>query len=173
MIDLDHLETLAKAATFDNWVVQSTYGGERLMDEMSDTPFSCILPENGSWPEDTICEVWGTEHDDEANAAYIAAVNPVAILALIAEVRALREDAIPTGVRIESYSIPDAGFDIIRTEQRTGPAKWKVFNGGYCLTKVGEWEWEPMPSSRTDEFIERCRFNSAKEAIDAARREKE
>jgi hypothetical protein len=100
---------------------------------------------------------------EPAEPKFIAAIDE-----LIAEVRRLREGAALPGVRIESCSIPEAGFDIIRTEQRTGPAKWKVLNGGYCLTKTGDWEWEPLPSSRTDEFIERCRFNSAQEAIDAA-----
>lgn len=92
-----------------------------------------------------------------------------AILALIAEVRALREDAGLHGARIERYSIPKSGVEIIRADQRTGPAKWKVFKEGYCLAKSGDWEYEPMPSSRTDDFIERCRFDSAQEAITAAR----
>jgi hypothetical protein len=90
-------------------------------------------------------------------------------IALKAEVRALREDAVGPGVRVESYSIPESEIEIIRAKQRTGPDKWKAIHGGYCLTKSGEWEWEPMPSSRTDDFIERCRFDSAQEAIDAAR----
>jgi hypothetical protein len=90
-------------------------------------------------------------------------------LALEAEVRALREDAVSQGVRIERYSVPESGIEIIRTDQRTGPAKWKVFKDGYCLSKFGGWEYEPMPSSRTDDFIERCRFDSAQKAIDAAR----
>lgn len=77
------------------------------------------------------------------------------------------DEAVPN-VRIESYSLPDAGLDIIRAEQRTGPAKWKVSNGGYCLTKTGDWEFEPIPSNRTDDFIARCRFDTDHEAIDAA-----
>lgn len=97
------------------------------------------------------------------------AATPVNILALIAEVRALRESAGLHGVRIERYSIPESGTEIIRTDQRTGPAKWKVYKEGYCLAKSGDWEYEPMPSSRTDDFIERCRFDSAQEAITAAR----
>ena len=43
--------------------------------------------------------------------------------------------------------------------------KWAVRKGGNCLTKTGEWEWEPMPSSRTDDFYERCRFESLEKAL--------
>jgi hypothetical protein len=111
----------------------------------------------------------GEDRDAYQVCNFYNALTPDVALSLIAEVRRLREGAALPGVRIESYSIPQAGFDIIRTEQRTGPAKWKVLNGGYCLTKTGDWEWEPLPSSRTDEFIQRCRFDSAQEAIDAAR----
>lgn len=37
--------------------------------------------------------------------------------------------------------------------------KFAVKHGGMVLTKEGEWEYEPMPSSRTDEFKERTRFD--------------
>jgi hypothetical protein len=36
-----------------------------------------------------------------------------------------------------------------------------------CLNSEGEWEWQPMPSNRTDEFFERCRFKSFEEAVKA------
>ena len=28
-----------------------------------------------------------------------------------------------------------------------------------CLNKYGHWEYEPLPSSRDDAFMSRCRFN--------------
>jgi hypothetical protein len=40
---------------------------------------------------------------------------------------------------------------------------------GNVLNKAGDWEWEPMPSSRDDEFLSRCRFETAEQAIAAAR----
>lgn len=55
------------------WSVQTHYGDERFHDEDSDSNYCVVLPEAGSFPEDSICEVWGTEHDDEANARVIAA----------------------------------------------------------------------------------------------------
>lgn len=39
---------------------------------------------------------------------------------------------------------------------------------GYCLNKKGRWEFEPMPSSRTEKFLKRCRFPTAKLAMAAA-----
>lgn len=47
-----------------------------------------------------------------------------------------------------------------------GHGKWAVRSGGQCFNKQGEWEYEPLPSSRDDEFLERCRFNSFIEAKD-------
>ncbi len=53
------------------WVFITTKDGEKMRDEY-ERPFSIVLPDCGSYPEDIICEVWGAEHDDEANARLIA-----------------------------------------------------------------------------------------------------
>jgi hypothetical protein len=61
-----------------------------------------------------------------------------------------------------------SGSDAIhieRAKQIEGPAKWAVRRHGDCLNKQGEWEYEPMPSSRDDEFLARCRFDSPAEAL--------
>ena len=39
-----------------------------------------------------------------------------------------------------------------------GDGKWAIINGGMCWTRDGEWEYESMPSNRTDEFIARTRY---------------
>lgn len=36
--------------------------------------------------------------------------------------------------------------------------------GGECLNKNGEWEHEPLPSNRDEQFLERCRFDSYTQA---------
>lgn len=46
---------------------------------------------------------------------------------------------------------------------------WKVMQNGNALAKDGTWECEPIPSSRDEEFYERCRFDTFSEAMDAAR----
>lgn len=38
---------------------------------------------------------------------------------------------------------------------------------GQCLNKNSEWEFEPIPSNRTEEFYQRCRFSSMVEAFAA------
>lgn len=82
------------------------------------------------------------------------------------------QDAVDA-VIVDAYAFPTADLyadeiKIQRTRQIEGPALWKVMDKGNCLNKSGEWEWEPMPSSRDDEFLARCRFDTADEAIRAA-----
>jgi hypothetical protein len=42
---------------------------------------------------------------------------------------------------------------------------WAIVGDGHCLAHDGEWEYEPFPSSRTEEFFERCRWATAIEAL--------
>lgn len=46
---------------------------------------------------------------------------------------------------------------------------WAVRRDGFVLNRDFEWEWEPMPSSRDDEFLARCRWQLAS-ALEAASR---
>lgn len=49
----------------------------------------------------------------------------------------------------------------------TGPSKFAIRSAGRsCLNKLGEWEYEPFPSNRTDDFLERCRYDSLEEAVE-------
>ena len=52
-----------------------------------------------------------------------------------------------------------------RRPQRTGSNLWAIVDHGACLDKEGSWIIEPQPSSRTDAFLARCRFDSAEEAL--------
>jgi hypothetical protein len=63
----------------------------------------------------------------------------------------------------------DAGGEvrIDACRQRDGKTMWAVRNGFGCLNADGEFEYEPMPSSRDDEFLARCRFPSAQDALHA------
>jgi hypothetical protein len=55
-------------------------------------------------------------------------------------------------VTIESVARPD------------GPDRFAIRRGGAVLAKDGEWEYEPIPSSRDDDFFARCRYDSLEEA---------
>ena len=48
--------------------------------------------------------------------------------------------------------------------------KWCVRRRGDCLNHDAEWEWEPSPSNRNDEFYARCRFGTLAEAVAAYNR---
>ena len=51
------------------------------------------------------------------------------------------------------------------SKQRDGTDLWAIRERGYCLNKNGEWEYEPLPSSRTKAFIKFCRWESADAAL--------
>ena len=56
------------------------------------------------------------------------------------------------------------------TVSNRGRAHWAVVQDGILnLNKDGQWQWEPQPSSRDDEFLAACRFESLAEAMAAAR----
>ena len=42
--------------------------------------------------------------------------------------------------------------------QRDGRVLYAIRQCGACFNREEEWEHEPIPSSRDDQFIKRCRF---------------
>jgi hypothetical protein len=68
------------------------------------------------------------------------------------------------GLAVAAY---DAGENV-RIEaalQRDGSTLWAVRRGGMVLANDWEWEFEPMPSSRDDEFFARCRYATPQHAL--------
>lgn len=54
-------------------------------------------------------------------------------------------------------------------DQPDGTRKWVLqmeWTNCWVLGKDGEFHWEPMPSSRTDEFIANTRFDSPQQVHD-------
>ena len=76
------------------------------------------------------------------------------------------------GLVVSQYTLREArpGFwtevTLDRMVQRDGRVLWKVSLLGDCLNRNGEWEYEPIPSSRDDAFFARCRFASVEEALE-------
>ena len=59
-------------------------------------------------------------------------------------------------------------IDAVKFDAHQMPISWAIRYDGSVLNKNGEWEWEPQPSSRDDDFINRTRFDTAQEAADFA-----
>ena len=64
------------------------------------------------------------------------------------------------------YALPD-GATIERIVRRSGVATWAVRLHGQCLNKFGAWEHEPIPIARNDDFLTRCRWETAADAYSA------
>lgn len=59
---------------------------------------------------------------------------------------------------VSCYRLPDDAR-IEEVQSAKGGATWAVRNRFCeCLNHQGEWELEPLPSSRDDAFLARCRF---------------
>ena len=75
--------------------------------------------------------------------------------------------------------IPPPGYEVIEFGstsgpnsfpriQRKGPNSWAIYaDSMYCYGKDGNFHPEPLPSSRSDEFIALTRFSTPREAADA------
>lgn len=62
-------------------------------------------------------------------------------------------------------------IDQVYAEERA-PNSWAVVHNRFVLSKDGNFEYEPMPSERDEDFLIRCRFGTAEEAAEAFRRKK-
>lgn len=68
---------------------------------------------------------------------------------------------------IAAYRLSDEDR-IEESPQRDGSVLWAVRRAGTsCLAADGQWEFEPLPSSRDDDFIQRTRFMSPEAALEA------
>jgi hypothetical protein len=48
-----------------------------------------------------------------------------------------------------------------------GSDRWAIYNGTCCLSKAtDDWEYEPMNSNMTEEYLKACRFDSLEEAFE-------
>ena len=92
--------------------------------------------------------------------------------ATLAADRAL-EARYPVGFEPVEFLVGEAMW-VKAAYQRGGARKWKIARGfDEVLNKQGQWEDEPIPSSRTDDFLARCRFDSLEECAAAIRAMKE
>jgi hypothetical protein len=60
------------------------------------------------------------------------------------------------------------GVTVERCQQRDGSDLWAVRSGPNCLDKDGDWVYEPLPSSRDDEWLAMHRWAMLTDAMSAA-----
>lgn len=65
---------------------------------------------------------------------------------------------------------PPLGVAVYAEKRCWDPEAWAVTYLGDCLNHDGKWESEPMPSSRTPEFLGRTRWPTMEAALEAYRR---
>lgn len=75
--------------------------------------------------------------------------------------------ALNQGVQVACYAVGDH-ITVERTIQKDGSHRWAVRSDGNVLNHKGEWAWEPMPSSRGSQWLTDFRFDSLRDALDAA-----
>lgn len=87
---------------------------------------------------------------------------------------------VPTTYTVNLNAEPHEWITVVLTcPAGQGPHKppedtWAVRQLGRCLNDEEEWEWEPIPSSRDDEFLARTRWGwreATERALRVARRE--
>lgn len=78
----------------------------------------------------------------------------------------------PSDVKRYNVTVRNMGPAQDKKGNPVGEDRWGIFREGNssCLNKLGEWEYQPMPSSRTDDFYKRCRYASVHEAINYYKR---
>lgn len=74
-------------------------------------------------------------------------------------------------LQVETYILDswnNGETEVLLTNRHSidGSDHWAIVEHGCCLNKSGEWELEPIPSSRDDAFYARCRWHRAQEALD-------
>jgi hypothetical protein len=78
----------------------------------------------------------------------------------------------PAGLEAIRYCVEEDGAVIQRTSQ--APESWAIRAGSSCMSTTGEWDIEPMPSNRTDEWLAKHRWPTlaaAWAALQQARRQ--
>jgi hypothetical protein len=78
--------------------------------------------------------------------------------------------AVPVPVSYEVLLIEGrAEVRIDRMLQEDGSYKWSIRNGfGMCLSTLGKWDYESMPSNRPEDWIATHRFDTFEKASELA-----
>lgn len=104
-----------------------------------------------------LCAEIGKSYLDEDEIRMIARELRESFSASAAREKALREALDNADV----FTFPgDRSVRFERRLQTNGPDRWRVVAGDKSLNRNGDWVYEPMPSSITDEFLDTVRFDT-------------
>lgn len=167
----------ARHAAIDDWAVVkfAICEAQRAREEAANPPVFVV---NGAPPPLTNEQIDLIAADGMRNAAGGIYATSVHEFARAIEAAARRAGGTAELGTVSEYVIEGeprlrgmGDIRVCRCKQVGGGVKWAVRGVlGDCLNRDGEWEDEPLPSSRSDDFLARCRFDSAEEALAAARR---
>ena len=73
-------------------------------------------------------------------------------------------------LRVLVYELDKDHYGHPITLEWRGDGTWAICHLGSVYSRNHEWEYEPNPSSRSDEFIARTRYSSPEEAVEHWRR---
>jgi hypothetical protein len=74
----------------------------------------------------------------------------------LGRVRASQYTVVPTGY--DDFTFVDKHSWVLTVVDGGSDYGWAVRRGASCLSRSGEWAYEPSPSSRTDEWLAEHRF---------------
>lgn len=80
----------------------------------------------------------------------------------------LHDEPIPISFEVAKIDRNET-ITIDRMVRTDGSVLWSIVWIGYVFNKGGEWEYDPLPSSRDDEFLARCRWDSFDAAVAMAK----
>lgn len=69
-----------------------------------------------------------------------------------------RDEMLSKAVRFDIGRLDGVGVFVEARGSSGGTMQWVVRHMNYVLNTDGEWEYEPMPSNRGDDFIAGTRF---------------
>ena len=164
LVDLDELEALAKAATPGPWCQHPNGTSVWQGPDWEAVNYAKARVQNSRH----VCNATAVDQDAVDDTAFIAAANPSAVLALIAETRALRAKAQGDGWIACSERMPEFGPAVLIRKELWGDPELARLNGEgsgesavtYCwlidnsgeerpLSEVTMWHALPAPPEAT------------------------
>lgn len=71
-------------------------------------------------------------------------------------------------LQVLEYELANDGYESVRLcrmYQHDNSERWAIRRLGFTLNRDGEWEFEPQPSSRDDDYMQRNRYMTITEAL--------